>query len=164
MSDNSTPTVTWILAAVVVLSLVGVVYFAVTPAASNDPYTEFYVLGTEGNASDYPTNLSVGESGTVTVGISNHEGESVTYTVVLRLNQEAVASRGVTVPAGSTWERQFSFTRRSPGQQELRILLYRGPSTGNGNEPYRWLRLRIGVDNGSSASSVSTTNHATWGP
>jgi len=38
-----------------------------------EPFTEFYILGPEGKADNYPTDYVLGENGTVIVGIVNHE-------------------------------------------------------------------------------------------
>jgi len=64
---------TWVLAIALVVSVAAVVYVALTLQDMTDPYTEFYVLGPDGNASEYPTRLAPGEMGEVIVGVSNHE-------------------------------------------------------------------------------------------
>jgi len=38
-----------------------------------ETFTEFYILGPGGNASCYPTNLTVNETGGVILGLMNHE-------------------------------------------------------------------------------------------
>jgi uncharacterized membrane protein len=101
------------------------------------------VLGPEGNASDYPTNLTVGETGTVIVGISNHGPHDETYTVVTALDGERVDQRQVHVEDGETREDELSFTVEDAGRQKLRLLLYRGESTSG--EAYRSLRLWLNV-------------------
>ena len=136
---------TWVLAAGLIISLAGVIYISVTPGATTDPYTEFYVLGPTGNASGYPTNLSVGETGTVIVGITNHEHREMQYTVALANNTTLITTRTATVRDEVTWEDRFSFTPETPGRMRLRILLYRGDSADLDEEPYRQLRLQVNV-------------------
>ena len=63
---------TIILIISIVLAISMVVYVIVTPK-EGEKFTEFYVLGPNGTASDYPTNLKVGEEGEVIIGIVNHE-------------------------------------------------------------------------------------------
>jgi uncharacterized membrane protein len=149
LSDDRWETVervlTWVLAAALVASLIGVIYVATTPGGTTDPYTEFYILGPDGNASEYPTNLSVGESGTIIVGLTNHERREMQYTVALATNTSTVTTRTVTVPDEATWEDRFTFTPESPGRTRLRILLYRGDSANLAEEPYRRLRLWVNV-------------------
>jgi len=145
---------TRILAVLVLLSLVAVVYIGLTATATSDSHTEFYVLGPDGQASEYPTNLSVNESGTVLVGLSNHEGTSTTYTVELRLGDERVDSRTVTLREGETWEQNVSFTPRSPGSKQLHVLLYEGESVESASDPTQRLHLWIDVQNESTQPGV----------
>lgn len=145
MQENRERTITGALALVVVVLLIGVAYVALTPQETTDPYTEFYVLGPDGQASGYPTNLTVGETGTLIVGITNREQKSVTYTVQLRLDDEPIESRAVTVDRGQTWEDRFSFAPESEGRKKLWIELYRGQSPDTTREPYRELWLSVNV-------------------
>jgi len=73
------------LIASVVAAGVTVVYVATTPKVG-ERFTEFYVLGLGGKIADYPTNLTLGESGTVILGVVNHEYEDVTYRILVRLD------------------------------------------------------------------------------
>lgn len=135
--------VTGVLAVALLASIGGVVFFAANPPPATEPFTEFYVLGPDGTASDYPTNLSVGESGTVIVGVTNHEHEAVSYTVVMTIGDETIRERPVRLADEETWEGELSFTAQEPGRQRLRLELYRGESTSG--EPYRSLRLWLSV-------------------
>lgn len=133
--------VTVLLFVALLISLMGVAYVAVNPPPATEPFTEFYVLGPDGNATDYPTNLTTGESGTVIAGVTNHEHETVDYDVELRLSNRTAGERSVTLDDGGSWERSMSFTAREPGKQKLQLLLYRDGTT----EPYRTARLWIDV-------------------
>jgi len=57
-------TVFLIIAIIISISLI--VYIIVTPHRG-ESFTEFYILGPDGKAEGYPTNLSVGENGRVIV-------------------------------------------------------------------------------------------------
>ncbi len=47
---------------------------------AGERFTEFYILGLEGKADNYPDELTVGEEGRVILGIVNHEHEDgLTY-------------------------------------------------------------------------------------
>lgn len=133
------------MAALFVLSLIIVVFLALTPQATTDPYTEFYLLGPDGNASDYPSNLSVGETGTLIVGVVNNEHQSTSYTVRLELQEDRVADRELTIEDGERWEEEFSITPRSEGRQRLWVRLYRGHTVGPSAEPLHELWLWIEV-------------------
>ncbi len=64
----------------ILITLFLLVYIIVTPRVG-ESFTEFYLLGPSGKAERYPTNLSIGENGSVIIGIVNHEHEQVNYTV-----------------------------------------------------------------------------------
>lgn len=140
--------VTLVLLVVLAVAVAGVVYVSVTPTQTADPYTEFYVLGTEGNASGYPTNLTVGETGEFVVGITNHEHGAMDYAVVTTLGDREVGNRSVRVASEDTWEDTLSFTARESGEHRLRILLYKSGTVEG--EPDDFLRLWVTVSNGTS--------------
>lgn len=136
---------TWVLSASLLLSLIGVGYVATVQPVEAESYTEFYILGPGGNATDYPTNLTVGESGNVIVGISNHENEDLTYSVVFELDNTTILTNTITVGDDETREELMSFTPETAGRKRLQILLYPTPSPEEGEEPYKHLRLWINV-------------------
>ena len=68
------------LTALIILSVIVLVYMAATPKSA-ESYSEFYILGPNGKAIDYPENLTVNQSGEVILGIANHEGYTVNYSV-----------------------------------------------------------------------------------
>lgn len=135
--------VTVILAVALLGSILGVVFFAANPPPATEPFTEFYVLGPDGTATDYPTDLSVDGSGTVIVGVTNHEHQTVSYTVVMSLGDQTLSERSVELEDEAIWEDEMSFTAQEPGRQQLRLELYRGDSSSG--EPYRSLRLWVSV-------------------
>jgi uncharacterized membrane protein len=139
---------TWALAVVLIVALAGVLYFSLTPGAEADPYTEFYILGPDGNASDYPTTLSPGETGELVGGITNNEHRPMTYTVVVMLDNESVTERTVEVLDGETWEGELRFTPDEAGVKQLDVLLYVGADPNPDDEPYRKLELVVDVSEG----------------
>jgi uncharacterized membrane protein len=134
---------TWVLAVTLVASVGAVGFIAVNPPETTDPYSEFYVLGPGGNATGYPTNLTPGETGTVIVGVSNHEHERVEYRVEVSWDNETTQSYAVGVPDDETRERRVEVTApEESGRYAVRFELYKGDPEG---EPYRWLRLWVEV-------------------
>lgn len=120
-----------------------VIVLSTTPMGSGTQYTEFYVLGPDGTASDYPSNLSVGEPAEFRVGIGNEEGADRTYTLVVGTNQTAFETETVDVAGQQVWERPLTVAFDSPGEKTLHLELYVGEDTDG--EPYRSLRLLIDV-------------------
>ena len=146
---------TIILIISIVLAISMVVYVIVTPK-EGEKFTEFYVLGPNGTASDYPTNLKVGEKGEVIIGIVNHEYANVTYRWEVSLNGEVIDEKSVELIPNDTWESPFTFKATRAGEdQKLEFLLYKNPfeksliknasqKTLRG-EPYRLLQLWVDV-------------------
>ena len=117
-------------------------YFAPMPRVG-ERFTEFYVLGPEGKIGNYPTNLTLGESGTVILGIVNHEYENVTYRIVIRLDNETIGTiSNITLSHEMRWEQNYTFTPQKTGEKmKLEFLLFREGL----EEPYRTLHLWITV-------------------
>lgn len=132
-----------VLAISIILTVFGGAYAVVVPK-EGEKFTEFYILGSNGMASDYPTNLTVGETGNVTVGIINHEYSTVNYKMIIKLNKQTVDERSITLSYNQTYSEPFTFVLSSYGQnQELEFLLYRLPDENN---IYRSLHLWINTD------------------
>jgi len=136
---------TWALAVTFVVAVLGVVYTATVVDEPEEPFTEFYVLGDDGNASGYPVNLTSGETGTINLGLVNHEQRPMTYSVFLVLDDEPVTERLVVIEAGERWEDELEFTATDPGESRMDILLYKGENPDLTDAPYRNLQLPIEV-------------------
>lgn len=106
-------------------------------------FTEFYILGPEGLAENYPREAVVGQPVAVTVGIANHEGVPAEYSLVIISEELLVGQAGpVRLEPEATDERTVSFVPAVAGDDvEVVFLLYRGGI----EEPYRSLRLWLKV-------------------
>jgi uncharacterized membrane protein len=130
-----------ILIITIVLAISMVIYVIVTPK-EGEKFTEFYILGPGGNASDYPTELNVGEAGEVIIGVVNHEYDTVTYQLEVRLAGEKIGEEPVMLAHNETWERPFTFKASSTGEdQKLEFLLFKEGL----EEVYRSLHLWVDV-------------------
>jgi uncharacterized membrane protein len=127
----------------IVLAIGMVIYVIVTPK-QGEKFTEFYVLGPGGKASDYPTNLTVGEEGEVIIGIVNHEYATVTYQLEVKLNGEVIGEERIELVHNETWESHFTFRATRTGEdQKLEFLLFKAGLEEA--EPYRSLHLWVDV-------------------
>ncbi len=123
----------------IILAISLTVYVIVTPK-EGEKFTEFYVLGPGDKAEDYPTNLKVGEEGTVIIGIVNHEYANVTYPLEIRLNGEVIDEKSIELLHNETWEQFFTFKATKKGEdQKLEFLLFKDGLEET--EPYRLLHL-----------------------
>lgn len=133
---------TVVLFACLVVAVGVTVYIVVTPHVG-ERFTEFYLLGPSGKAYGYPTNLTVGESGTVIIGVVNHEYENVSYRVVVVFDNETVGViDGIMLEHEEVWERNFTFTAEKAGERlKLEFFLFREGV----EEPYQSLHLWVTV-------------------
>ncbi|MBK5191535.1 MAG: DUF1616 domain-containing protein [Methanosarcinales archaeon] len=130
-----------ILIVAIVLAISMVIYVIVTPK-EGEKFTEFYILGPDGNASDYPTELSVGEEGAVIIGVVNHEYAVVTYQLEVRLDGAVIGGERIALEHNETWEHPFTFRETKTGEdQKLEFLLFKEGI----EEVYRSLHLWLDV-------------------
>lgn len=139
-------TLTLVLLFSIVVAAATLTYVLVTPR-EGEQFTEFYVLGMNGTAAGYPVDLEAGESGKVMLGILNHEGEAVSYTLDLRLDDRSLPladeSETIYLEDGDKWENPISFTPEDAGEDmKLQFLLYKNDDL---TEPYRELHMWINV-------------------
>jgi uncharacterized membrane protein len=119
----------------------------VTPKPS-ERLTEFYILGPEGLAENYPREAMVGFPVTVTVGIANHEGVPADYWVGAYCGTHLVGQiEPVHLEPEQVNERVLGFIPTQIGDNvRIDFYLYRD----GGTEPYRSLRLWLKVKGGES--------------
>jgi len=123
---------------------IGATAIIVTPKPG-EKLTEFYILGPEGLAENYPREVVVGAAVTVTVGIANHEGVPAYYWVGVYSDasgQLIGQAPLVLLDAEGTLERTLGFVPMTVGDDiKINIWLYRdGYDT-----PYRTLHLWMKV-------------------
>jgi len=70
---------------VLLIASSGLAYHIATTPRTGERFTEFYVLGSEGKADDYPTNLTVGDPGHVILGAINREHREMDYQMIIRM-------------------------------------------------------------------------------
>ncbi len=118
--------------------------YAIAAPKQGEKFTEFYILGPNGKASNYPTNLTVEETGNVIIGVVNHEYAKTNYHMVIQLNGKTIKDENITLSNNEKWENTFAFNASKKGKnQELQFLLYKLPDNNN---VYRSLHLWINVN------------------
>ncbi|AKB18810.1 MULTISPECIES: DUF1616 domain-containing protein [unclassified Methanosarcina] len=138
---------TIILVLSILLSVVTLFYVILTPK-EGEHFTEFYILGPEGIADNYPTNYTLGGSGTVIVGIVNHEYSPVNYTMDVKLENKSLPLpenlQQITLAHNETWEEPLTLSPPIEGKDmKLEFLLF---NETDKNTPYRDLHLWINVN------------------
>lgn len=106
-------------------------------------YTEFYALGAQGLAEEYPREVAAGEPIVLQLGITNQEGARVRYRIEVHAGGAVIAQIGpVVVDDGTTWSESIHYALARAGvDQPVDILLFREGDT----EAYRQLRLWVNV-------------------
>ena len=134
---------TVILVISIIASVVMLVYVIVTPK-QGEKFTEFYILGPGQMADDYPTEFILGDSGTVIVGVVNHEYATINYSLAMVLDNESLTRKQeIMLAHNKTWEQPVTFTPDRAGtDMKLQFLLYK---EYNYTAPYRDLHLWIDV-------------------
>ena len=112
---------------VAVLAAIGALVYVLAIPKVGEKFTEFYILGPEGKAENYPAELVLGEEVGVILGIVNREYEVVSYQVEVRI--DGVTSqeiRPVVLAHEEKWEQKVSFIpTKVGGNQKVEFVLYK---------------------------------------
>jgi len=108
-----------------------------------EQFTDFYILGVQGQAGNYPTELSLGQTGEIQLVIVNHERSYTHYSVDVFFNNQLLTTFNyVLLNDNESWEYQITFKANATGMnQPLKFLLYKN----NSQKLYRSLLLWINV-------------------
>lgn len=128
---------------VAIFGAIGTFGYVLATQKVGERFTEFYILNIEGEATDYPKELSVGEEGKVIVGIINHEQEAATYRIEVAINGVKDNESGpIFLENDAKWEMVMGFTPNIVGDnQKVEFLLYKEGQT----EVYQSLHLWIDI-------------------
>lgn len=142
----------------ILLSVATLIYVIATPKES-EHFTEFYILGPDGKADNYTTNYVLGESGTVIVGIVNHEYRPINYTMEIKLENKFLPlpenQRQISLAHNETWQEPVTFTPLFEGQNmKLEFLLF---NETDRTVPYRDLHLWIDVNTTEANETLDTS-------
>jgi len=140
---------------VIIIAVATFIYIIITPK-TEEKFTEFYLLGPDGNATGYPSNLTLGEDADIIIGLVNHEYKTVNYTTEIWLvNQTDVynetaqenetiynhmryiekipvtlnhTSINIEEPWKPQWEHNYTFSINRSRSFKLTFLLYTQPT------------------------------------
>ncbi|MFW5927855.1 MAG: DUF1616 domain-containing protein [Thermoplasmatota archaeon] len=125
----------------------GLAYHIATTPRTGEQFTELYMLGPEGVADDYPTNLTVNETGRVIMGAINREHEEVNYTLGVGLGDSyenmtllgniptdynitfdrnnTYYSTSFSLKNNEKWNHSLDFSISKPGEYKFNVFLLR---------------------------------------
>jgi uncharacterized membrane protein len=138
-----------LLSVILVLSVVALaltVGYSIVFPNPGEPFTEFYILGTNGTIGSYATQYKLGEQKPVTVGIVNHEQQGMSYELVVRLNDTnkstVLYAENLSIADTQTWQKVINLKPdRTGSNMTMEFLLYRD----NQAAPYRETYLPVTV-------------------
>ncbi len=132
-----------VILVVSILGSLGMMGYVIATPKVGERFTEFYILGMDGKATDYPQEVVAGEEEKVIVGIVNREHETMSYWIVVRIEEAKVNEIiPVALEHDEKWEEIVSFSLSEPGEaQKVEFLLYKQGQT----EIYQTLYLWVAV-------------------
>ena len=132
-----------VVLAIAGLVLVAGIFIVLLGGRQEQTYTTaFYLLGDNGQAGNYPSEVTFGRPFSVTLGIVNHEQDAATYRINVQVDDQGPeALDQVSLQPGETWERTFNVTVNGAESAAARVgfNLYRD----SGADPYRSLHMRV---------------------
>ncbi|WP_137286725.1 DUF1616 domain-containing protein [Halorussus salinisoli] len=170
-----------VVLAVGVLVAVAGIGFAVAVPKPGQQFTELYLLSENENgtlvADDFPA-FAPGEQTPLVVGVENHEGRAVNYSLVVELQrvettddrtsvraEERLHRTAVSVAAGETERVRLDLAPPTVGPDvRLRVMLFEGPVPADptAESAYRYVDLWLN-DGGNQATTTSATAPETQG-
>ena len=165
--NNIDKALTIILAASIIIAASLLIYVIITPK-TGEKFTEFYLLGSNRIADDYPRYLSTNDTANVIVGIVNHEYKQINYTVEVWLVNQSYGYNesseqnetsyhqawffdsfstmldhtpiDIEVEWKPQWEKNYTISINRTGTYKLLFLLYTNETqTYNTLIDYHWL-------------------------
>jgi uncharacterized membrane protein len=132
-----------VLLVVVIIGAMGTLVYVARLPDTGQAFTEFYLLGPEGKAENYPDVIVLGEEAAVTLGVVNREGVVTDYYIRIFIEGKRVAEVATgTLADEEEWEQRVSFAPLGVGEeQKVEFWLY----NGNENIPYHVLELWVDV-------------------
>jgi len=126
-----------------ILGAIGTLAYVIATPQVGEKFTEFYILGPQGQAANYPDELVVGEEGNVILGIVNREQQTMSYRVevwVIKgeeedqvniwLDDDELAEIEVELAHEETWENAIGFVlNESSGSTILSVKAVQGDKT-----------------------------------
>ncbi|QIB91969.1 DUF1616 domain-containing protein [Methanosarcina mazei] len=78
-----------------------------------ETFTMLYLLGPDGKAEGYPDESFINVPVNVTVGIENHELQSVNYILQMKVDEEVIQELNVPLKDGEVWQKNLTYMRHS---------------------------------------------------
>lgn len=133
-----------ILLVMVIIGAIGTLVYVGMLPRTPDKYTEFYVLDSAGKAENYPSSITLGQSGEVILEIINHEYAITDYRVEINIDGVNTGEIGdIKLDPENKWEQIVTFTPTHTGNSEkVEFLLYKGTATNVYENVHVWISVK----------------------
>ncbi|AWX32840.1 MAG: DUF1616 domain-containing protein [Methanosphaera sp.] len=131
-----------LLLVALIVAIISVIYLVVIHNPGED-YTEFYLLDSNNDTTDYPTNVTQYSIEKIIIGIINKEHKQVNYTVKVKKDGYLQAEYNYTLDNNEKIETPYYLNNANVlGNDQLLVVeLYKDDI----DAPYRTLNLRYNV-------------------
>ncbi|NKQ39577.1 MAG: DUF1616 domain-containing protein [Methanosarcinales archaeon] len=130
---------TIILAISIITASIVLVYVILFPR-QGETFTEFYILGPEGMAIDFPEEVGTSKPINIIIGVINNEHSTLNYTIQARINDTIYFEEKIQLSHNEKWENPVNFKINTTGDNlKLEFLLFKE----NNLTPHRNLHLWI---------------------
>jgi uncharacterized membrane protein len=133
-----------VLAFCIVSVLLLMTYVLVKPK-NNEKFSEFYLLGTNDKAENYPEEVVFGQTISLTVGITNQEKRTTEYDIGVFEDGTKVSEIGpVFLEDTLNWQEAVTIKPQKPGDaQKIEFVLYKNGNTkSNPQSLHFWLDVK----------------------
>lgn len=129
------------LISILLIAIFAVIYLVVIHNPGQE-YTEFYILDSNHNSTDYPTNMTLHSTEKIFIGVQNQEHDNVNYTIKIYQDDILLKTYNMTLDNHEKKEITYYVNANKIGEaQDLEFKLYKNNITN----VYRSLKLKYNV-------------------
>jgi uncharacterized membrane protein len=162
-----------IILVIAIFGTIGILGYTIAAPKIGERFTEFYILGIDGKAEDYPTEYIMNDGqitqviygdgtvdatsvfGTVALGVVNNDQQTIVYSVDMTINGKPanIEYNGTIVnelgpielQQGQQWQQNIGITPQQIGDnQKVELLLYKGTETVAEDSLHFWINVKPG--------------------
>lgn len=127
-----------------ILVAIGYLSYVIAMPKQGEGFTEFYILGANDKAEEYPLSALASQHVHLIVGIVNHERQLTSYRVEIKLEDEIISQLSTgSLDHDQRWEQAINLTPQIPGgKQKIEFYLYNNDEV----QPYFGAPLRLYIN------------------
>lgn len=141
-----------VILVLVACGTIGVLVYTMAVPKTGSEYSELYILNSQGNTDNFPSDIQIGDTESVIVVIINHENRTADYRIEIQIDNDPNDDiepitldtiDNITLENEEKYEAPASFTPQITGDgQKVYFILFKD----GGTEPYLEVNLTINVN------------------